>query len=139
MWGGSVPLAYAMQTVTTVILAVALALLWRSRTDFALKAAALAIGTLLATRYSLEFDLMVLAPAIAFLGVFGLSQGFRPYEATLLAALWLAPLVARSVAQVTLIPLGVIAMLAMFVVIIRRALSETERPVRWRFVPRALK
>jgi len=38
-----------------------------------------------------------------------------------LAALWLVPLVARTVPQVTLIPLGVPVMLTMFVLLLRRA------------------
>ena len=59
--------------------------------------------------------MMVLAPAIAFLAADGMARGFGPWEKTALAALWLVPLVARTVPQVTLIPLGVPAMLAMFV------------------------
>ena len=46
---------------------------------------------------------------------------FRPWEKTALAALWLVPLVARSVAQLTLIPLGVPAMLAVFILLLRRS------------------
>ena len=65
---------------------------------FALKAAALLIGTMLATPYSLDYDLMLLAPAIAFLAADGIERGFAPYEKTVLAALWLVPLIARSVA-----------------------------------------
>ena len=62
-----------------------------------------------------------LAPAIAFLAADGMTRGFGPWEKTTLAALWLVPLVARTVPQVTLIPLGVPAMLTMFVLILRRA------------------
>jgi hypothetical protein len=39
----------------------------------------------------------------------------------MLAALWLVPLFARSIAQVSLVPLGVPAMLAVFVLILRSA------------------
>ncbi|MGB6731800.1 MAG: hypothetical protein WBE84_11660, partial [Xanthobacteraceae bacterium] len=39
----------------------------------------------------------------------------------LLAALWLMPLIVRSVALVSLIPLGVPVMLALFVLILRRS------------------
>src|SRR5262249_46316962 len=58
MWGGSVPLAYVLQTAVTIAVAAALVLLWRSRAPFPLKAAALAIATILATPYSLDYDLM---------------------------------------------------------------------------------
>ena len=121
MWGGPVLLAYAVQGIVTLGIAVALVFLWRSPAAFALKAAALCIATLLATPYSLDYDMMLLAPAIAFLAVDGIERGFSPYHKTALAALWLVPLVARSVAQATLVPLGAIAMLAMLLLILDRA------------------
>jgi hypothetical protein len=139
MWGGSVPLAYGVQAAVTVAVAGALAWLWRSRADFALKAAALAIAALLATPYSLDYDLMVLAPAIAFLAAYGLTHGFRPFEASALAVLWLAPLAARSFAQLTLIPLGAPAMLLVFGLILSRALAESGHYPWWRFAKRVLK
>jgi hypothetical protein len=121
MWGGPVLLAYAVQGIVTLGIAVALVSLWRSQAAFALKAAALCIATLLATPYSLDYDMMLLAPAIAFLAVDGIERGFSPYHKTALAALWLVPLVARSVAQATLVPLGAIAMVAMLLLILDRA------------------
>jgi hypothetical protein len=121
MWGGPVLLAYAVQGIVMLGIAVALVFLWRSPAAFALKAAALCIATLLATPYSLDYDMMLLAPAIAFLAVDGIERGFSPYHKTALAALWLVPLVARSVAQATLVPLGAIAMVAMLLLILDRA------------------
>jgi len=64
---------------------------------------------------------MILAPALAFLAADGLSRGFSPYAKTILAAAWIAPLITRSLAQVTLIPFGTIATLALFALIMRRA------------------
>jgi hypothetical protein len=125
MWGGGVTLGYAAQLAVTLFVAAALVWLWRGRSSFALKAAALAIGTILATPYSLDYDLMLLAPAIAFLAVDGRERGFGPYEKTVLALLWLAPLVTRSVAQATLIPLAVPLMLIAFALMLRRAINET--------------
>jgi len=121
MWGAPIPLAYALQGVATVALAAALAWLWRSAASYPLKAAALCLATILATPYSFDYDMMLLAPAIAFFAVDGFARGFGPWEKTLLAALWLTPLVARSVAHASLIPLGVPVMLAMFVLILRRS------------------
>jgi hypothetical protein len=126
MWGAPVALAYAIQGAVIIALAGALIWLWRSPASFALKAAALCLAAILATPYSLDYDLMVLAPAIAFLALDGLQRGFAPYEKTALAALWVVPLVARGFAQVSFIPLGVIAMLVMFVLVIRRARTDLE-------------
>ena len=124
MWGGPVPLAYAAQGALTLGLAAALVYLWRSQADSALKAAALCLAALLATPYSMDYDMMALSVAIAFLAVHGLRRGFAPYEISALAALWIVPLVARSIAQVTFVPLGVIVMLAMVLLVLHRARSD---------------
>jgi hypothetical protein len=113
-----------LQGSVIVALAAALVWLWRSAAAYPLKAAALCLATILATPYSFDYDMMVLAPAITFLAVDGIMRGFGPWEKTMLAALWLVPLVARSVAEASLIPLGVPAMLAVFVMVLRRAASD---------------
>jgi len=121
MWGGAVPLAYALQLVTTLALGAGLAWLWRSQAAFAVQAAALAIAAILATPYSLDYDMMAFAPAIAFLAADGLGRGFAPYEKTMLAALWLLPLIARAVTQITFIPVGPIVMGAAFALLLGQA------------------
>jgi alpha-1,2-mannosyltransferase len=132
MWGAPIPLAYAIQSALIVALGVALVWLWRSAASGPLKAAALCLATILATPYSLDYDMMVLAPAIAFFAADGFARGFGPWEKTALAALWLVPLVARSVAQLSLIPLGAPAMLTMFVLILRRAELNLALPMAFR-------
>jgi alpha-1,2-mannosyltransferase len=124
MAGGSIPLAYAAQAALTISLAGALVWLWRSQAAFALKAAALCLGMALATPYGFDYDMVLLAPAIAFLAVDGLRRGFAPYALTALAALWVVPLVARIVVQATFVPVGVIVMLAVFALIMRRAQAD---------------
>lgn len=123
MWGASIPTAYAIQGTAMLGIAASLAWLWRSDARFALKAAALVTGVLLATPYSLDYDFVILAPAIAFLAADGFERGFLPWEKSALAMLWVMPLIARSVAQQAMIPLGVIAMIIVFILILRRALS----------------
>ncbi|UPK05080.1 glycosyltransferase family 87 protein [Bradyrhizobium sp. 170] len=85
-FGGSEPLGWAFQWVLTASVAVVLALLWRSRVPYTLKAAALAAGTLLTTPYLFMYDMMVLAIPIAFLVRIGLKSGFRTYELPALGA-----------------------------------------------------
>jgi hypothetical protein len=134
MWGAPIPLAYALQGIALLSIGAALTWLWRSPAPYSLKAAALCLGTILATPYSFDYDMMVLAPAIAFLAVDGFMRGFAAWEKTMLAALWLVPLVARSIAEVSLIPLGVPAMLAVFVLILRNA--GLGRACRMAFFPK---
>ncbi|HZL41239.1 MAG TPA: glycosyltransferase family 87 protein [Pseudolabrys sp.] len=124
MWGGGITLAYAAQGAVTLLIATALVWLWRGAAAFPVKAAALTIGCLLATPYSLDYDLMLLAPAIAYLATDGMTRGFASWEKTILAALWIVPLVARSVPQATLIPLAVPIMLVAFGLLLRRAMNE---------------
>jgi alpha-1,2-mannosyltransferase len=129
MWGASVPLAYALQGAIDVALGGCLIWLWRSATPYPLKAAALCIGAILATPYSFDYDMMVLAPAIAFIAADGWARGFGAWDRTAIAALWLVPLVARNVAHATLIPLGVPAMLAMFILLLRRSTLYSALPM----------
>ncbi len=133
MWGGSVPLAYALQTTVTIAVAAALAWLWRSRASFAFQAAALAIAAILATPYSLDYDLMTVAPAIAFLARDGMEHGFTPWEKSLLAALWFVPLVTRVIAGATLIPLAVPTLLVAFVFLLHRVMTEPGAAKQWHF------
>jgi alpha-1,2-mannosyltransferase len=139
MWGGSIPLAYAVHGALVVVLAVSLVWLWRSEASYPLKAAALPIAALLATPYSLDYDLVALAPSIAFLAAGGLSRGFRDWEKTALVFLWLMPLIARTVAEQTLIPLAVPAMLAVLLLVLRRAALDTGAFPRWHSAAQSIK
>jgi hypothetical protein len=139
MWGGGIATAYAAQIAVTLAIAAALVWLWRSSAAYPLKAAALLIGSLLATPYSLDYDLMVLAPAIAYLCADGFARGFAPYEKTVVAGLWIVPLVARSIPQATLIPLAVPMMLLAMSFMLRRAINDCGTPRLWQLATRSLK
>jgi alpha-1,2-mannosyltransferase len=122
----------ALALITTLVFGVSVWDAFLASTHFtrtvvleALKAAALIIAAILATPYSLDHDMTALAPAIAFLAVNGLRHGFTPFEKSALAILWIAPLVARSIAEAVLVPVGVLAMAAMLGVILHRAAQET--------------
>ncbi len=139
IWGGDIPLAYAVQGAVTVMLAAALAWLWRSSAAYPLKAAALTLAAIAATPYSLDYDLVVLAPALAFLAADGLSRGFGPYEKTALTFLWFMPLIARTVAEQTLVPLGVPAMLLVFGLVLLRAAGDLGLLARWHSAAQPIK
>jgi hypothetical protein len=120
--------AHAAQMLATLAAAVAAVALWRSAAAFELKAAGLLIASLVATPYLLDYDLVVLAPAIAFLAVHGLRAGFAPWEVSILAALWVLPLAARSVAEATSVSLTPILLIAALALILRRAGFLTRHP-----------
>ena len=72
----------------------------------------------------LDYDLVVLAVAIAFFARHGFARGFRDYEISLLAAAWIVPLLSRGIAGATGIPLGLIVMLALYGFTLRRAVLD---------------
>jgi alpha-1,2-mannosyltransferase len=127
MWGGSIAIAYMLQAAVSLAAGGTLIWLWRSAASFALKASALCLSAMLASPYGYDYDMMILAPAIAFLASDAMSQGWRPWEKTLLAALWLMPIVARGIALATFIPLGVVTMIAVYIAILCRAAMELSR------------
>jgi glycosyl transferase family 87 len=100
--------------------AVAVALLWRSRVRYELKAAALATGAVLATPYVFMYDLVVLAIPAALLVRLGFATGFRRIE---LYALWIVAALLVSF-DVFIAPVGFIAALVLAGLIADRALIE---------------
>jgi hypothetical protein len=124
MWGADVHTAYAVQFALAILLAASLAWLWKSEAAFELKASALATASLLATPYVLDYDLVVLAIAIAFFARHGLGQGFRDYEISLLAAAWIVPLLSRPLAGLTGVPLGLLVMVTLYIFTLRHAVLD---------------
>jgi hypothetical protein len=52
---------------------------------------------------------------------------FRDFEISLLAVAWIVPLLSRGIAGSTGIPLGLTVLLAIYVVIVRRAVLDRAR------------
>ena len=77
MWGAPIPLAYALQALLVACARRRADLAVAQRRAYPVKAAALCIATILATPYTFDYDMMVLAPAIAFLAVDGLVARIR--------------------------------------------------------------
>lgn len=118
--GGSVALAYGTQAVSALACATIVALMWRRRADLRLKSAALMTGALLSTPYALDYDMALLGPALAFMASYVHENGARPWDKTILAVVWAAPLIARPAALVSHLSLGVAAMV-LFMGMIARA------------------
>ena len=125
--GGGVPLAYAVQTSVTLATLAALLWLWRSRCDMRVKIAATMIATQLTTPYCLDYDMMVLGPALALLVAHGLDRGFAPWEKSILALGFVTPLIARPLAFGLGLPVGALATILLFAWAVRAAASATLR------------
>ena len=59
----------------------------------------------------------------AFLAIDGKRDGFCAWHKLVLAALWLVPLIARSVAETVSVPLAAPVMILAFIFVLQRAMS----------------
>ena len=82
------------------------------------------IATLLASPHALDYDLTILGPAVAFFLVSSWSNGFRDFDISVLAAAWITPLLARGIAGATGLPLGLIAIMALYALVTRHAMYD---------------
>jgi arabinofuranan 3-O-arabinosyltransferase len=115
--GGSEPLAWSVQGALAFMTTAAVTALWRSRAEYELKAAALAIGALLATPYLYTYDLVVLAVPLAFLWRLASARGFLPHELAGIGAACLLVLIFPLVKA----PVGFAALMVVAALIARRA------------------
>ena len=128
MWGGGIPLAYVVQLLATTACIAAVTWIAWSGTRAWLRNALVCAAVLISTPYVLDYDHVVLLPAIAFLYVDGREHAFLRWDATLLAFAWLAPFVARTVAEATLIPIGLSSAVAILFIALRRAMQSRLSP-----------
>jgi alpha-1,2-mannosyltransferase len=128
MWGGSVTLAYVVQGAASVVAVCATAWVWHTNHNSNMKAAMLVAATALASPHILDYDLMLLAPSIAFFVAARSDAPLRTYEISLLAAVWIAPLFTRTLAGLIAAPIGALATLILFGLIVRACRAES-RPI----------
>jgi alpha-1,2-mannosyltransferase len=125
--GFSLPVAYSLQALVALSAAAAVAWVWRRLAgDPDMKNATLMAATPLATAFVFDYDLMLLAPAIAWLTRKAVTYTALPYERTALVAAFLAPFVSRVVGTYTHLLLAPIAIAALLMVIIGR-IHATEK------------
>ena len=123
-WGGGLEVAYSVQAVASIA-AIGLSL-WLARVARPdLRNAAVAASVLIATPYVLDYDFVVLLAGMAFLWRDAVRHGWLPWEKTLLALVWIAPLVARNIAGLTHIPLGLATAVIVLVIAVRRGLTAS--------------
>ena len=124
LWGGSLGLAYAAQVVVALTSIVAVARYSLRPASAELRNALVCAAALTCTPYLFDYDFVVLLPAIAFLFIDARRNGWLPWDKTLLALVWIAPLGARQVGQLTTIPLGAALPLIVFGIALRRSLRH---------------
>lgn len=123
--------AYAAQIASAVAAAAVVAVVWRSRSAYPIKAAAMLVATFLATPYAQDYDMVMLIFAVAWLTTEAGRDGFRPWERITAASLLVLPLMASALAQATGVQIGPPVLWAMLVLLARRALASSARADRF--------
>jgi Glycosyltransferase family 87 len=126
IWGGSVRLAYLAQGAVSAAAIGGTAWVWHSVRDRNMTAALLLAAASLASPHIPDYDLMLLAPAMAFFVAAKSATRFHDYEISALAAAWIAPLLARPIAGLAGIPIGFLASVLLFVIIMNAALRARD-------------
>jgi hypothetical protein len=126
--GGSIGLAYGAQALMTLAVAILTVLVWRSGDSLGVRGAILAVGSILATPFVLDYDFVLLGLGIAWMVREGLDQGFRPYEKVMALAVFMLPLAARPLALSLDIPISPLVVGGFFLLLARRALGTDGVP-----------
>ncbi|MBV9151003.1 MAG: DUF2029 domain-containing protein [Alphaproteobacteria bacterium] len=125
--GSALPAAYIAQSIATVLAAGAVVWIWRGPGDLSIKAAAVLAATPLATPFVLDYDLLILAPAIGLLAVKLAETHPLPWEGTVLVLAAALPLVVRPIAEYTHLGVSPVVTAALLAVIARRCRAECFR------------
>lgn len=113
--------AWGLQGLVMAGTAATVARVWHRPGPFAAKAATLATATLLATPFLLDYDLTILAVTLAWIVQDRLDNGFRPYEATFLAACWVFPMLVRLIGLPLGLPIAPFFLIGLLIVAARPA------------------
>jgi alpha-1,2-mannosyltransferase len=128
MLGGGISLAYVVQGAASLATILGVTWAWRSSGDHNLNGAIIIIATLLGSPHVLDYDLTILAPALAFIVASRWPDGFRDLDVSVLTFAWFVPLCARAVAGATCVPVGLIAVAMLYNVVIRYIRRERAIP-----------
>ena len=126
MLGASVGFAWAVQATVSLACAGVVWFTWRSPASYLVKIAALTTGTLLAAPLALDYDATLLGIALVALVAEGLQRGFRDWEISVLALVWMMPLYWRPLAMAANIPLAPITLLLVLWLVGRRVMSDKD-------------
>ncbi len=122
--GTPVDWAYAAQAAVALGAALAVALVWWRQAPLPLAAAVLTSGSLLVSPHLNDHDLALLAVPIALLAWHAQQAGWWRGEREILVLAWLAPVITAIVAEPTHLQVGVLCLLALFALAVKRALAS---------------
>jgi hypothetical protein len=118
---GGLTAAYTAQVLTALVACVTVVWVARRADGLAL-GVTLVCATFLASPYLFDYDLMMLAIPLAWIVREARRTGFLPWEKSLVLATYLLPLLCRMFASRLSFPIGPPVLMALMVVVARRAL-----------------
>jgi hypothetical protein len=118
--GFTAPAAYLAQGVVTAAMGLLVAAIWRLEPNRSPRMAALLAATLLAVPLALLYDRLLLLLAIGWLVRDAGRDGFRPWEKTVLLAVFLGSIVEYVIGSEWQLPLGPVISLAVLALAVRR-------------------
>ena len=122
--GASLFWSYTLHLLFAIITSFFILKLWILKIDYRLKAASLAIGTLILSPYILHYDLTILAVVLAFVVRYCQDKNFPKGMINLLSLIWLYPLFIKFLNSTFLIPWTPIILLLILLKIVHMAKNE---------------
>ncbi len=119
-------IAYALHIALAAAVAVVVAWVWHRRRATAASAAVLIVGALLVSPHVYDYDLPVLAVAIALIGWAAYSSEPLPGERAVLVLAWFTPMIVLGSVTYVGVQLGTVSLLIVFAIAVRRALTQSD-------------
>ncbi len=124
--GVDASIAYALHGVLAAAVAAVVAWVWHRRRATAGSAAVLIVGALLVSPHVYDYDLPVLAVAIALIGWAAYSSKPLPGERAVLVLAWLTPMIVLASVTYVGVQFGTVSLLIVFGIAVRRALTQSD-------------
>lgn len=133
--GASVPLAWALQGLVSLVAATLVWRVWRRSDQYWIKVAILPAAALLAPPLVWDYDALLLGISLAALVILGRRDGFLDWEISALVWVWLTPLFWRQLTMTSCIPLGLMTLMLLVWLVARRSAHDARAtgspPAAW--------
>ncbi|MDB5974823.1 MAG: hypothetical protein JWR07_1583 [Nevskia sp.] len=116
--------AYLVHALGALLAALGVGWVWRNCVDWALRSAALLVATLLISPYLFDYDLVWLAPALAWFTGYAMRRGWLSWEREFLVLVWVLPLISMLSGQFLHLQPAAPVLSGFLLLILRRVKNE---------------
>lgn len=125
--GATIPVAHALQGIITIAALIAVVWLWRQKVPLLLRASGLIVATCLSFPYLFDYDLAILAPALAYTAWHAREDGWRKGEKLALLGGWITPFASSILADSISVQIGPLLLGALLIMIMLHAKRDSMR------------